>query len=224
MENENKVFAKGLSFYKLFIIFVVGCIIGTYYEQILTFIKCYLRDGSYVWEYRRGVIYGPFSPIYGAGAVLLVYVLAHKKREWYQTLVYGGVLGGAFEYSISFLQQTFIGTLSWDYSHQFLNINGRTTVPIMFFWGVCSVILVHIIYPWFSNLIEKIPYKIGMTVTKILLIFLVLDMLISWSALIRQTLRRNHIRPYTIVGEFFDKYYPDEYLKKYFPNMIPANR
>ncbi|MBS7021285.1 MAG: putative ABC transporter permease [Firmicutes bacterium] len=222
--KEKKIFAKGLSFYKLFILFVIGCVVGTYYEQILTLIKHYIKDGSFVWEYRRGVIYGPFSPIYGAGTVLMIYILAKKKREWYQTFLYGSILGGAFEYAISFLQETFIGTVSWDYSSQLLNINGRTTVPIMIFWGVCSVLLVHFIYPWISNMIEKIPYDIGMMVSRVLLVFLILDMLISWSALIRQTLRRNHIKPFTVIGEFFDTYYPDEYLKKYFPNMVAVEK
>lgn len=222
--KEKKVFAKGLSFYKLFILFVIGCVVGTYYEQILTLVKHYIKDGSIVWEYRRGVIYGPFSPIYGAGTVLMVYLLARKPREWYQTFLYGAVLGGAFEYTISFLQQTFIGTVSWDYSHQFLNINGRTTVPIMFFWGICSILLVYFIYPWISKLIEKIPYDTGIMVSRVLLVFLILDMLVSWSALIRQTLRRNDIKPFTVVGEFFDTYYPDEYLKKYFPNMVAVEK
>ena len=44
-------------------------------------------------------------------------------------------------------------------------------------------------------------------------------MLISWGAIIRQTLRRNNIPAFTPVGEFFDKHYDDEFLAKYFPNM-----
>ena len=45
-------------------------------------------------------------------------------------------------------------------------------------------------------------------------------MLISWSALIRQNLRRNNVPAYTVVGEFFDRHYPDEFLEKFYPNMV----
>ena len=59
-----------------------------------------------------------------------------------------------------------------------------------------------------------------MTVTIICAILLSFDMLISWSALIRQNLRRNNVPAYTVVGEFFDRHYPDEFLEKFYPNMV----
>ena len=89
-----------------------------------------------VWQLRRGVIYGPISPIYGMGAVLMIAILGRKKRPDYQTIFYGALLGGGFEYLISFLQETFLGTVSWDYTNEFLNINGRTTIPYAFVWGL----------------------------------------------------------------------------------------
>ena len=48
---------------------------------------------------------------------------------------------------------------------------------------------------------------------------MIINMLISWGAIIRQTLRRNHVPAFTPIGEFFDKHYDDEFLSKYFPNM-----
>ncbi|MEG0826668.1 MAG: hypothetical protein RR404_04295, partial [Bacilli bacterium] len=67
------------------------------------------------------------------------------------------------------------------------------TIPYMFFWGIASVLLIKKIYPFFSKLIEKIPYNLGDLITKILIIILSFDMLISWSALIRQDLRRRNV-------------------------------
>ncbi|MEG2351354.1 MAG: putative ABC transporter permease [Bacilli bacterium] len=217
-ENKKK-FAKGICFEKLLFLFVIGCIIGTYYEQLLNLAINYANDGSIIWESRRGVIYGPLSPIYGCGFIIMIYFLAHKKLKWYQILLRGSLIGGIFEYLVSFLQEVFVGTVSWDYSTYFLNINGRTTIPYMFFWGIASVLLIKKIYPFFSKLIEKIPYNLGDLITKILIIILSFDMLISWSALIRQDLRRRNVPAYTIVDKFYDKYYPDTYLKKFFPNM-----
>ena len=223
--KEEKTFAKGICFQKLFIIFIIGCIFGNYYEMILNFIKHYLKDGSIFWEVRRGVIYGPFSPIYGAGAVLMTYCLAERNHKWHQTFIYGAFLGGLAEYIIGFLQETFIGTISWDYSTYFLNINGRTTIPIMLIWGLICLIFVRYIYPVLSKLIERIPIHPGKTIFNIVVILLVIDMTISWTALIRQYLRRNDFPPFTIIGEFYDKVYTDERLKRAFPNMeIPESK
>ncbi len=217
--QEEEVFAKGVCGKKLFIIFVIASIFGAYYEQILNLIKYYLADGSIFWEPRTGVFYGPFSPIYGMGAVLVVYLFAKKDRPWYQILLYGSLLGGAFEFLISFLQETFIGTISWDYSNHFLNIAGRTTIPFMLAWGVMIFILVKVVYPFLSERIEAIPSRLGNIVYLCLVIFLTLDMLISWTALIRGALRRKEYPPVTPIGQFYDRIYPDQYLQKKFPNM-----
>lgn len=217
--KEEKIFAKGLSGMKLFWIFVIGSVFGAYYEQILNLVLTFQRTHEFVWEFRRGVLYGPFSPIYGAGAVLMIWLFARKKRPAYQTILLGALLGGAFEYIISVLQETFVGSISWDYSGQFLSIGGRTTVPIMLVWGMMCYILVDKIYPFLSYYIEKTPYQFGMAISKILIVFLCFDMFISWTALFRQSMRKQNRPPFTVLGEFYDKVYTDAVLEYHFPNM-----
>ena len=75
MEKEDKIFAKGLCFSKLFIFFVFGCVFGTYYEELIYFFK-YKQ-----WSSRQGLMIGPFNPIYGIPAVILLIVLARKNKE-----------------------------------------------------------------------------------------------------------------------------------------------
>lgn len=224
LTKEKKKFAKGICFDKLFMIFIIGSIFGAYYEQIFTLVTKYLETGSIVWELRRGVIYGPFNVIYGFGAVIIVSLLADKNHKWYQTFLYGAFLGGGFEYIMSFLQETFTHTISWDYSDHLLNFQGRTSVPFMIGWGFFTFAFVHWLYPLISKWIEKIPYNLGKIMTKVLLIFMAFNMAISWTAIIRQTLRRNNIPAFTPVGRFYDKYYNDEFLSKYFPNMSAKER
>lgn len=217
--DEKRGYAKGLCSAKLFLIFAIFSIFGTYYEQILNLVTHYLEDGSIFWEYRRGVIYGPFSPIYGAGAVLFTILLLRKNLSTPKTIIYGSLIGGAFEYIISLLQEIFVGTTSWDYSEHFLNIGGRTTIPFMLVWGILSLIYSKYLYPKICKAIENVPYNLMKTITICLAIFLIFDMLISWTALIRQNLRRKGYEPVTVIGEFYDKVYDDETLSKYFPNM-----
>ena len=219
MNKPNKKFAEGMCFYKLFWIFLFGCIFGAYYEQILNLVIHYNYHHEIVWQLRRGVIYGPFNPLYGAGIVFIIYILGKKKTKPLKTFLYGALLGGAIEYIVSFLMELVLGVASWDYSTYFLNINGRTTIPYMIFWGFASMILVHWIYPFLSKWIEKIPYKIGQQLLIILVIFMTLDMIVSWTALGRATLRNKGYEPFTFVGEFYDNVYPDEFLKTIYTNM-----
>lgn len=222
--SDKRTFALGFCFDKLFLIFMIGSMVGTYYEQILNLVKYYLENGTIFWEFRRGVIYGPFNPLYGFGAIVMILCLAKKKRPWYKTLGYGMILGGVVEYTFSWLQETFVGTTSWDYTGYFLNIGGRTTIPFMIAWGVMGLIFADIVYPFISNLIEKIPYLLGKWMTVILVIFMSLNMFISWTALFRQTLRREGVEPYTSVGKFYDKVYTDEVLNRYYPNMRASKK
>lgn len=218
--EKGKKFAEGMCFYKLFWIFLFGCIFGAYYEEILNLVLHYHYHHELVWQLRRGVIYGPISPIYGMGAILMIGILARKERPDWKTILYGAFLGGGFEYAISFLQETFLGTVSWDYTNEFLNINGRTTIPYALVWGLLALALVKIFYPTISGIVEALPMKFGKILTHILIVLLVIDFAISWGALFRQMFRHNGYKPFTVVGEFFDTYYPDEVLKESYTNMV----
>lgn len=212
-------FAEGLCFRKLFFIFLIASVIGTIYEDLLIFVRTFLETGVGVWMTHRGVIYGPFNVIYGFGAALMCWLLLRKPYKNWQIFLYSALMGGAVEYLLSLGQELVLGTRSWDYSGLFLNLNGRTTVPIMLIWGVMGLVFIKVVYPWVSNLIERIPPTIGENLYIILLIFMIFNMVISWSALIRQNLRHYEIRPLTPLGEFYDRYYPDEFLRKYYTNM-----
>lgn len=214
---ENKKFAEGYCFTKIFIFFLIGCLIGTYYEEILWFI----RYGE--WSNRQGLIYGPFSPIYGVGVAIFVIFLgkSNDRRSVWKTLIYAAIIGGGTEFMTSLIADKVFGVQFWNYSNEFLNIFGRTTIPFMIFWGIGGTVLMKIIYPWISKWIEKIPYKIGKPIYIVVLIFILVDVILTYGALGRMALRDNGVKSYTFVGEFMDKVYTDEFLYDKFPIMRP---
>lgn len=213
-KQSKEVFAEGLCFKKLFFIFLLGSVFGTIYEDLLI----YFTKG--VFMLHRGVIWGPFNVIYGLGAAVMCWVLLRKKFSNWQVFGLSALLGGVIEYTLSLLQEIFTGTTSWDYSNRILNIQGRTTIPIMLLWGLMGLILVRLVYPLCSKLIEKIPAHVGNVVFWALLVLMSVDCLVSWTALIRQALRHNNMPPLTPVGRLCDEYFTDEYLHHYFPNMV----
>lgn len=218
-KNQPKPFAHGVCFRKMFFIFLIGSVIGSIYEELLFVVTTWFKTGTPDFALRQGVIYGPFNVIYGFGAVIMCLVLVTKKRSDLKVFLISAILGGLIEYFLSLGQEIVTHTVSWNYSDKFLNIGGRTTIPYMVVWGLLGLLFVKYVYPFFSDLIEKIPPKPGEMIFRFMLVFMVLDMALSWTALIRQTLRHNHVPPFTPIGEFYDSYYTDEFLQRYYPNM-----
>ena len=217
---EPRKFAEGVGFYKLVWVFIIFSIFGTYFEQIIVLVQNILGGNGFYWEARQGVLYGPFSPIYGAGAVLMVLALkGFREFKPWQTFIYSAIIGGVFEVVASFIQEAFTGTRSWYYYDHWLNLDGRTSLYVMMIWGLLGVILIHILYPVISGLVEKLPLRAGKIITIVVAAVLALDIAVSYTALIRQDLRRDGHAPVTFIGEFCDEHYTDEYLHEKIPNM-----
>ena len=142
-KTEGRITGR-MIFYQAVILFVVGCVFGTYWEEIMNLVKSFWMTGTPVWESRRGLVYGPFSPVYGIGAVLIYLVFYLTKVKGWMCFVGGAVFGGALEYFLSLLQEWIFGTRSWDYSGRLLDIGGRTTVPYMIVWGGLVYIIVRL--------------------------------------------------------------------------------
>ncbi len=217
--SDDRPFAQGLSFSKMVLLFVLGSFLGVVWENALGVVKRLIKYGTLSYRDHRGVIYGPFNPLYGFGIVIIVLILGRKKRHPAKTFLYGAVLGGAIEYVASYLLELIFGARSWNYQDQILNINGRTSIAYMIFWGFGMMMLIHYVYPWVSKKIEAIPKKMGDIIVRFFVIFLSIDMLISFTALGRQALRHKGYEPLTFVGELYDKYYNDEFLKTIYVNM-----
>lgn len=221
MKNEKQEvgqgkesFANGMNYYKLFWIFLIGCFAGV----IIEIIWCLIFAGHF--EYRTGLIYGPFNPVYGFGAVIMTLVLfkINNKRDLY-TFLGAMILGAAFEFLCSFFQEISLGVVSWEYSDSPYNIGGRTNLQFALCWGLLGLVWVKDMYPRLSRLIERIPNKVGIPLTWILSVFMVLNMTISSLAVARQTNRRAGIEPRNELEVFLDIHYDDEFLKKIYQNM-----
>lgn len=211
-ENERP-FAQGLNFYKLFWIFFIGSIGGVIVETVW----CVIR--THTIESRAGVLYGPFNPVYGIGAVLLtlcLYKLASKNG--FLVFLCGTLLGGVYEYVYSYVEEYMFGTVSWEYTGSFMSIGGRTNLFYALMWGMLGLLWIKEVYPRLSRLIERIPLNIGKISTWALAVFMTFNMGISLLAVDRQADRRAGIPADNIVSEFLDQHYNDAFLEQIYPN------
>ena len=85
-------------------------------------------------------------------------------------------------------------------------------------------LLIQVIIPYSLKLFDLINKNFKKWLITFLAIFIVFDMGISWTALLRQNLRHKGFKPITVIGEFYDRVYPDEVLKKTYNNMKFVNR
>ncbi|MEG0295952.1 MAG: putative ABC transporter permease [Clostridium sp.] len=210
---ENKIEEK-LGYQKIFWIFVIFSIIGF----ILETVWCFISDGYF--ESRKGLVYGPFSQVYGFGAIILIALLWKMRNRSNTTIfIWSAVIGGAAEYICSFFQEKALGTVSWEYSNSFLSIGGRTNLKYCIFWGILGVLLIKVIYPKISVYIDKLLNKMGKVLTVVMAVFLAYNMFISVAALQRQSERREAIQASGYLDTYLDNNFNDDVLKEIYPNM-----
>ena len=213
-DSEKPVFARGICLDKLFWVFIICAFLGDLIETL------YCRVTGGVWMSRSSVIYGWFSIVWGAGAVLLTVVLQRlaKKDDRYVFLA-GAVLGGVYEYMCSLFTEVFLGTTFWDYSWMPFNIGGRTNLLYCIFWGLLSVVWVKICYPVISGWIEKLPPLKAKAATWALILLMCCDALLSAAVMIRYVDRKAGEEADNAVEIFLDANYPDEMVERVWPNM-----
>ena len=213
-------FAHGLNFYKLFWVFFLCCFLGVVVETLF----CWAASGHI--SQRTGLVWGPFNLIYGVGAVLLTVCLhpfIGKSDRW--IFAGGAVIGGAFEYFCSWLQETLIGTVSWDYSDYMFNLNGRINLLYCLFWGVLALVWVKELFPRLNGFIERRVSRIyGVAFTWILVVFMLTDSLVSGAAVLRQSQRRADVPAAQVWQQAMDERFPDERLARIFPSMAVVDR
>ena len=209
-------FAHGLNFYKLFWVFFISCFLGVVLETVFVF----LRTGHYM--QRTGLVWGPFNLIYGFGAVLLtlcLHRLQGKNDRW--IFAGGAVIGGAFEYFCSWLQETITGTVSWDYSDIPFNLNGRINLLYCFFWGILGLVWVKELYPRISGWIERhLPNAWGVAISWVLALFMVANSLVSGGAVLRMAQRYVGVPATSSWQQRMDQRFPDERLARIYPSMV----
>ena len=200
--------------FKIFWVFIIGCLAGYVLEVAWHLIR------TQTFQTRQGLIYGPFAPVYGLGT-LAFYLVLPKIKNIFNVFWVSALLGGITEYLCSYFQERLFGTISWDYSGLFMNLDGRTSITYCILWGILGIIFIKLIYPY----IEKIFDKINMTVitkfvTAFAVVFMVFNISISSLAARRQYERREHIAPENEIDEFLDEHYPDEFMNKVYANKI----
>lgn len=205
-----------LDFFNLFWIFVVCSILGLLIETIYHFIV--VNPGHY--ENRTGMLYGPFSPIYGFGAVLMTIALNRFHRaSVIVVFLVSAIIGGAFEYLVSWFLQFAFGIVAWDYSGTFLSIDGRTNGMFMAMWGILGCIWVKLLLPRILKLVNIIPWNWRYSFTTLCAALMILDGFLTLAALDCWYLRESGQPPENALEYFCAEHYNNQFMQEHFQSM-----
>ena len=218
LDETGKGYIK-LNFFNLFWIFVIACVVGLAVE--IVWHMTMVNPGVY--QDRAGLLYGPFSPIYGVGAVLITIALNRfYNKSFILIFLVAALIGGTFEFFVSWFMETAFGIIAWDYSGTFLNIQGRTNLMFMCMWGMLGLIWVKFVLPAMLKIVNLIPWNLRYVVTSICAILMIADCLLTLSALDcwyqRKAGSMDYENPSAIV-QFCNEHYNDEFMAQRFQSM-----
>lgn len=209
-----------LTFLKLFWIFVVGSMLGLLIEDIFHLIV--YRE----WESRAGLVWGPFSPLYGVGAVVLT-VFLNRFYYTHNLIIFfiAMVLGSTMEYLASLMMEVFWHAIAWDYTGTFGSINGRTNFVFGVMWGMLGLFWVRVVMPCIKKVFEHVNFKnvFVRIISALLIAFMAVNIVVTVLALHREGQRTENIPPATTIDVWLDDYFPDEWLQKRFENMTVSS-
>lgn len=214
MESKEKITIHQILWY-----FIVFSIVGLFIETVY----CYITTG--VLESRKGLIIGPFCPVYGIGATFLIFLLNRFKNNKVKLFIYGAIWGDLIEYIMSYGLEAMYGSKFWDYSYTSFHLNSRICLIYTIFWGSLSVLLISVAKPIIDKLILKINKKhinlieIGIT------IFLSIDIILTMWGL--NAYKQRAINIYynkenisnSIISKIENILFSNEKMKKTFPNI-----
>lgn len=134
----------------------------------------------------RGFLFGPLCPIYGFGAVLLILSLNSSKGNPIKEFFISAIAFTIFEYMASYVLEVLFGLRWWDYTNDFMNLQGRVSIAYSIIWGVMGIILIEGIHPFINKKLSKINKKLSYKIQDIVLIIMVVLLIIDLAIAIKK--------------------------------------
>lgn len=158
MEVDNLDVKKDNKIHTYILYFFIFAFIGWLLETCYSFIVL----GHFT---KRGFLYGPLCPIYGWGAIILIAFLNKYKDNGFKLFTYSAVIFSVFEYYVSYVLEALFKEHWWDYTTDFLNLNGRISIFYTFAWGIIALVFIGYVYPFVEKKLKHFTSMISYKIT-----------------------------------------------------------
>ncbi len=201
--------------YHYVIIFVVASVAGLVLEMVWMFVS------SGRTELRVGLVWGPFSPLYGFGACLLTMVLwKFRTASNLHVFAVSALLGGGLEQTTGMLMEDLFHAQSWTYLGLPDAITQWIAWRFIFAWGVLGLVWCRVVMPEVIYRIGEPTNRTQVIVVALLTVFLVLDMLATVFCFYRKTARDAGIGAHNAVEAYVDERFNDDFIANRFQNLV----
>ena len=202
-----------LNFFNLFWIFMILSFVGLVGEVLVS----YVLDGH--WESRAGFVFGPFSPIYGLGGVLItVFLNLLRDRNVGLLFLVAAIVGASFEYFAGWFWESSFGIVAWSYYNQPFNV-GHTSLFMACVWGLVGVLWMRFALPVIMQVIDRIPMQVRVPLTIGCATLIFIDAVLTVVAMDCWYLRKCGEPIETPWQEFCAQYFDDAFMEKRFETM-----
>lgn len=160
-------------FFRWFLLFIIYSNMGWLIEVI----KTKFDDKKWI---NRGFLIGPYCPIYGLSAIVMVNYLTHYKGDIVTVFILALFICSFAEYITSYVMEKLFNTRWWDYSDERFNLEGRICLKNCFYFGLLGVLLVYIINPMFVRILNNINNGNLKIIGIITLVYFIFDYILSF--------------------------------------------
>lgn len=130
----------------------------------------------------RGFMRGPFLPLYGSGAIMMLVVSMPFQDNIWLTYVAGVIGATALEYVTGVTMEALFKVRYWDYSNQPFNFQGHICLGSSLAWGFLTILMTRVIHRPIEQFVLAIPGNVLLIVTALLTVYIVADFTLSFKA------------------------------------------
>jgi len=123
----------------------------------------------------RGFLRGPWLPIYGFGAIIILFLTIPVRNSIPLIYLLGMVGATVLEYVTGAVMERLFCMRYWDYSKQPLNVNGYISLLSSLAWGAFSILLIKVLHPPIEKLILLIPSFLSGLISIVLVAVFMID-------------------------------------------------
>lgn len=206
-----------ITWYQAVLIFVIGSVAGLILEETWMYFTAHLTQS------RVGLVWGPFSPLYGFGATFLTIITFQLRKHEARPLTVFLVavfVGGSLEQITGWGMEHLFHVESWTYEYLPDHITKYIAWRFLFFWGLLGLVWYEIVMPNLLYIIGAPTTKRGVVFVGLLALYLGVDIFMTLAVFDRMVQRDEGIPATNGFEQYLDQNYPNSWIKNRFQNMV----